>query len=267
MFILSIGSMLESFIYLRKNLYCMDTTILEDLGLTNAEIKVYIALLELGNSSAGRIIEKSKLQNSVVHRALNSLIGDGLISFIKEGKRNIYQATNPENFHHFIDDKRKRFEELLPELKKKQKFSKINNGATVYTGKRGLTELYNTLLNSHGKEYNTFGGGFEVAYNVMGETWWKNIHAKRIAKKIKSRQCFDETIRKFGEELNRKNKKLTTIKFLPDEFAQLQETIIIGDSVGIAIFTENPYGVLIKDKAVAEGYKKQFEVLWKKAKK
>jgi len=37
----------------------MDVSILEDLGLTQAEIKVYLALLELGSSSAGRILEKS----------------------------------------------------------------------------------------------------------------------------------------------------------------------------------------------------------------
>ena len=120
-----------------------------------------------------------------------------------------------------------------------------------------------TLINSGGKEYNTFGGGSQVTYDVMGETWWKNLHIKRISKKIPCRQVFDETIRKFGTNLNKK--RLTNIKFLPKEYAQLQETVIIGDYVGIAIFTENPYGILIKDKAVADGYRKQFEILWKKA--
>ena len=31
-------------------------------------------------------------------------------------------------------------------------------------------------------------------------------------------------------------------------------------SIGIVIFTENPYGILISDTAVADGYKKQFEL-------
>ncbi|MBS3075661.1 hypothetical protein J4429_04345 [Candidatus Pacearchaeota archaeon] len=53
------------------------------------EIKVYINLLELGSSNAGTIIEKSGLQNSVVHRALNSLIEKALINFILEGKKKI----------------------------------------------------------------------------------------------------------------------------------------------------------------------------------
>ena len=98
----------------------------------------------------------------------------------------------------------------------------------------------------------------------MSETWWKNLHARRIFNKIQCRQVFDETIREFGEELNKN--KLTKIKFLSREFEQLQETIIIGDYIGIVIFTENPYGILIKDKLVADGYRKQFEILWKQAK-
>ena len=241
----------------------MDTSILKDLGLTNAEIKVYITLLRLGSSSAGLIIEKSGLQNSVVHRALNSLIEKALISFILKGKRRLYQATNPENFHDFIEDKRRRFDEILPELKQKQQLQNKTTFGEIFKGKRGINQLYLTLLNSGGKEYNTFGGGIQVAKEKMTETWWRNIHTKRIKKKIKSRQVFDETIRKFGIELNKRH--LTNIKFLPKEHAQLQETIIIGDYVGIAIFTENPYGILIKDKAVAEGYRKQFEILWQKA--
>ncbi|KYK26680.1 hypothetical protein AYK26_07280 [Euryarchaeota archaeon SM23-78] len=241
----------------------MDTSVIEDIGLTQAEIKVYITLLETGTSSAGPILEKSGLQNSVVHRALNSLIEKGLISYILEGKKRIYKATDPENFHDFIEKKIKRFDELLPELKKKQQLAKISTSAEVFKGKRGINEMYMTLLNSGGKEYNTFGGGSEVTYDVMGEHWWKSLHTKRIAKKIPCRQVFDETIRKFGDELNKR--PLTKIKFLPKEYAQLQETIIIKDYVGIAIFTENPYGVLIKDKIVADGYRKQFEILWSKA--
>ncbi|MBW2977780.1 hypothetical protein KY331_02960 [Candidatus Woesearchaeota archaeon] len=243
----------------------MNTSILEDLGLTQAEIKVYVALLEIGSSTAGKILEKSGLQNSVVHRALNSLIEKGLISFILEGRRKIYKATNPENFHDFIENKRKRFDQILPELKQKQQLSKISTFGEIFKGKKGLSQMYLTLLNSGSGEYNTFGGGSQVTYDVMGETWWKNLHAKRIARKIPCRQVFDESIKKFGNQLNKR--RLTNIKFLPKEYAQLQETIIIGDYVGIAIFTENPYGILIKDKVVAEGYRKQFEILWEKAKK
>ena len=44
----------------------MDTSILEDIGLTGAEIKVFITLLELGSSTAGKIVEKSATNNSAM---------------------------------------------------------------------------------------------------------------------------------------------------------------------------------------------------------
>src|SRR3989338_1381742 len=169
-----------------------DTEILEDLGLTKTEVKVYLALLELGSSSAGKILEKSKLPNSTVHRDLNSLIVKGLISFILEGKRKVYQASNPENFFEFIADKKRRFENKLP-----------------------------------------------------------------------SRQIFDESVKEGGKEIAKN--PLTKIRYVDKEFAQFQETVISGDFVAIAVFTENPYAFLIKDNSVAESYRKYFELLWKNA--
>src|SRR3989344_9618815 len=102
----------------------MDTTILEDLGLTSGEIKVYMALSELGSSLAGPIIEKTGLQNSVVHRALHSLIAKGLITFIIEGRGKTYQISDPRNFIGYLEDKKRKFEEIIPELEKRKKAAK-----------------------------------------------------------------------------------------------------------------------------------------------
>lgn len=241
----------------------MNTAILEDLGLTQAEIKVYLTLLELGNATAGTILKKCKLQNSVMHRALNSLIEKSLINFIMEGRRKIYQATDPEHFFNFIDDKKTRFEQILPELKKKQTFAKQKETATIYKSIRGIKEVYSIMVNTKAKEYNTFGGGYPCV-DLMGETWWNNLHQRRIKNKLKSRQVFDDTVKKLGADLNKLN--LTNIKFLNKEFYQAQETVIVGDKVAIAVFTENPYAFLIEDKVVADGYRKHFEMLWKIAK-
>lgn len=241
----------------------MDVSILEDLGLTNAEIKVYMALLRLGSSNAQPIIEKADLQSSVVFRALHSLIDKGLINYNLEGKRKNYQATNPENFYHFIDEKRRRFDKILPELKKEQMFAKPKEIATVYKGLRGLKEIYSIMRNTKGKEYNSFGGGKQCE-DLLGEDWWKNHHLKRIANKLPARQVFDDSVRAAGEWNNKQ--RISKVKFLSKEFEQFQETVIVGDNVAINVFTKNPYGFLIQDKVVADGYRKHFELLWKIAK-
>ena len=56
----------------------MDTSALEDLGLSNAESRIYIALLESGPSKTGLIIDRTKLQSSTVYHILGSLIEKGL---------------------------------------------------------------------------------------------------------------------------------------------------------------------------------------------
>ncbi|HLC20267.1 MAG TPA: helix-turn-helix domain-containing protein [Candidatus Nanoarchaeia archaeon] len=241
----------------------MDTSVLEDLGLTGSEIKVYLSLLELGASTAGPIRDKTSLQNSVVHRALLSLINKGLISFILEAKRKLYQATEPEHFYDYIENKKQRFDQLLPELKSKQKRATHHEQASVYKGTRGIAEVYNTLLNSGAKEYLSFGGGKQCEER-MGTFWWENLHTKRIKNKIKSRQVFDETVRLFGSALVKR--PLSQVRYLGKEFAQFQETVIVGEYVAISVFTEKCYSFLLKDKLVADGYKKHFELLWKSAK-
>ena len=241
----------------------MDVEILEDFGLTRSEINVYLTILELGSSGAKAIVNKSELQSSVVYRALDSLAEKGLIGFIMVGKRKIYQSINPEHFLNYINEKKEQFKAILPELKKKQLLAQKIEGATVYKGIRGLKEVYTIMRNAEGDEYLTFGGG-KPCEDLLGTTWWLNHHRKRISNNLPARQIYDNTVKKIGDILNKWKK--TKIKFLSKEFAQFQETVIVGDYVAINVFTESPYSFLIKDKVVAEGYRKHFELLWRIAK-
>ena len=124
--------------------------------------------------------------------------------------------------------------------------------------------MYNLLVNSGAKEYLTYGGGKQCV-SLMGETWWANRHRKRLANKMPARQVWDVTVRSFLKKKFMQT-KLTSIKFLPKEFANFQEIAIVGDYVAITLFTENPYSILIKDPIVANGYKLYFELMWEGAK-
>lgn len=241
----------------------MEKSVLEDLGLSSIEITTYTTLLELGSSHAGSILEKSGLQNSSMHRALNSLIEKGLINFILDGKRKVYQATDPEQFYHFIDEKRRKFSELLPELKAKQQLATSKENASVYKGKRGIIESYYRMINVPGVEYNTYGGGPPCA-DLMGVSWWENLHKKRVDNNLPSRQVFDLSVKSQAEGIE--SNPLTQTRYLSAEFAQFQEIVIVGDHIAINVFTENPYAIIIQDQMVADGYRQHFELLWSIAK-
>lgn len=239
----------------------MDTQILEDLGFTHAEIKIYLTLLELGTSTAGLIIEKSGLQSSVVHLTLNKLVEKGFISFVNEGKRKHYQASDPKNIIEFINEKKEKFEEILPSLLLKQKMAKEKPDIISFKGIRGIKQLLYNLLDAGGKEHHTFGSTKESL--MLGDAFWKAYHKKRAEKGITAKLLFNESLKKWCEQNTYTN---TQYKFTKAGFEPLTETIIRNNCVGIIIWTEKPMGVLIKNKAAAESYDKFFDVLWKNAK-
>lgn len=242
----------------------MDFEILEDLGLSQSEIKVYTKLLEIGTSSAKDIIYKSKLQNSVVHRALNSLIEKGIINYILKGKHKVYSATDPEFFFTYIEDKKKQFENIFPRLKEKQRLQKKETQTSMFKGKRGISEVYHKLISQSKGEFLTFGGSKETT-DFMGLVWWQNMYAKRINNKLSQRHIASTEVLPYIDSFLKM--KLTNMRFLPKEkFSQYQETAIIDDFVAITIFADEGYTILIENKEVADGYRKNFEMMWNLAK-
>ncbi|MBS3124129.1 TrmB family transcriptional regulator [Candidatus Woesearchaeota archaeon] len=239
----------------------MDAQILEDIGLTNAEIKVYIALLELGTATAGPILEKSGLQNSVVHMTLNKLIEKGFVTFIKEGKRNHYQAANPQHISEYINEKKERFEQLLPELLLKQQESKEKPEVITFRGIKGIRELLLELLDAGGKEHHTFGSS--VNSLMLGDAWWLSYHKKRAEKQIKAKLVFNESLKGWCD-VNKYPK--TEYKFTKTGFEPLTETIIRNDKVGIIIWTDKPMGILIYNREAAKSYDHFFQVMWDSSK-
>jgi sugar-specific transcriptional regulator TrmB len=240
----------------------MDTKILEDLGFTNAEIKVYLSLLELGSATAGPIIEKSGLQSSVIHMTLNNLVNKGFVSFVKQGQRNHYQAANPKHISEYIEEKKKQFEEILPQLLEKQQIAQKKSEVVAFRGIKGIKELLNELLEAGGKEHHAFGSS--KAGLMLGDIFWINYHKKRAEKGIKAKLLFNESLR---EWVNKNKGPKAEYKFTKAGFEPITETIIRNDKIGIIIYTEIPVGILIRNKVGADSYNNYFELLWKIAKK
>jgi hypothetical protein len=59
----------------------------------------------------------------------------------------------------------------------------------------------------------------------------------------------------------------TEYRFLPAEFFSPTPIFIYGDKIAMVIFSEPLHGIIIKGKGLAEAYRKQFELLWKHAKR
>ncbi|MFH1589328.1 MAG: helix-turn-helix domain-containing protein [archaeon] len=241
----------------------MDLSILEDLGLSNAEAKVYIALLESGSSKTGNIIKKAKLQSSTVYFILGSLIEKGLVTYSLQGKVKHFQAASPDNIISFLDNKKKRFQEILPDLKQKEVFGKKKNAAKVYEGMKGMEAAFNDILESmkKGEEYYFF----QIANKNLQEKriarFFRTYHLKRSEKGIKVKGLAMVDAKKPMEAIF-KGIKHTKIKyvgeFTPTGLGIYKDKVITMD-------WDELTAIVMQSKSIANSYKKFFEDKWNKS--
>lgn len=237
----------------------MNTKILEDIGLNGSEIKVFLTLVEQGPSYSNNIVEHSKLQNAVVHRSLNSLINKGLVSFVYVGKKKQYQNAPLKTLVEFIDNKKSEVKELVEKLEKKKSLFAEKELPAIYKGRKGIKEIWHLTLEKENSTVLNYGGS-QTAHEYMGDVFWKIYHERRTARNIKVRFLFHESLRWQGDKI--KGMPLSEVKYTPQEFESITETVIFNDYVCIMVYCEEPYAFLIPEGKVAESYKRFFEYLW-----
>ncbi len=234
----------------------MNEKLLESAGLTKLEIKVYLAILDLGSALVGVISRKSGAHRRSVYDVLDRLIEKGLVSYILTNNRRYYQATNPERLTELIKEKQNNIAEILPELMLKFNLAKEKQETNFFRGKEGLKTIFYDQLNE-GKTICIIGGSEQAAEVIR--YFFEKYDKERIRKKIKVKILF-------SREAKSKIKRipLSEIRFLPEGFGGLASTNIYGNKVAIIVWSRtNPLGILIKQKEVAESYLKYFELLWK----
>jgi sugar-specific transcriptional regulator TrmB len=129
--------------------------LLERIGLTNAESKVYLALLELGSSTAGPLIDKAKITPSKVYDLLDKLQRKGLVSVVTQENVRHYEAASPERLVDYLEERertlqmeKEQLQKTLPQLKLLQMSTAHKSQAIIYKDVKGVeTALYSYVRN------------------------------------------------------------------------------------------------------------------------
>ncbi len=244
----------------------MDTTILEDIGLSNSEIAVYLSLLELGESTSGSIIKHSKINSSVVHRALNSLVLKGLISYIVIGKDRHYQSINPDNLISFIEDKKKRLLTILPELQAKKELEKDRNETEMFVGNTAIFSMLNSLIanGKKGEQYLSFSL-IEPHDKPEVVLFYKNFNLRRREKKLAVKVLVNKSVKKIYEAHYTKSLlKKANVRYTSFTFPQ--GLIIFRDYVIFLNWSQQPMAVRVQNKIMAKQYNEFFMNFYNKEK-
>ena len=227
---------------------------LKQAGLTDNESKVYLALVDLGPSLAGQISRKIGLHRRTVYDTTEMLIKKGLIGYILQNNRRLFQASNPNRIIEIINEKQDILMPVIEQLQERYSESKEKQETNFYKGKEGLKTVFEDQLNS--KEILILGAS-PKAYEVL-QFYFKWYDKKRKERKIKVKIITtDKKIEKIP---------LAEIRYLPKKYESPVAVNIYDNKTAIILWAKNPLAILIKEKEIAEGYRKYFELMWGMAK-
>ena len=234
--------------------------VLEKLGLTKTEAKIYLALLDLGPCLAGKISRKTGIHRRNVYDSIERLISKGLVSHILKNNRLTFQAASPERFIEILKGHESAISSILPELA--GKFSQLipKEGVEFYKGKQGLKTSFEDQIRE-GKEILILGASM-LAYDFM-KYYFVWYDKKRIAKKIPVRIIFPISCKP-----KIKNLPLSKIRYLDDSHIGDSSFNVYGNTASIILWDKNnPLSIVIKDVKIAASFRKNFELVWKISKK
>ena len=241
--------------------------ILQELGLTQREIKVYLALLELGLTTTGPIIKRSEVPNSKIYEVLESLQNKGLVSWIIKGKTKYFQASNPKQLLTLLKDKQRKIEEILPELEMKQKLSQSKKSVELFEGVKAIKSMLQGLIQDikKGEDWYGFATGISSTNKEVEEfyEWWGwlkfNVKLKdHLLVSSFNKKEFEASLR---DEDKKAMKKLGILRFSNVSFPG--DTAIFRDYVMIFNWDGIPTATLITNESLAKEYKDFFLGIWK----
>ncbi len=241
--------------------------ILTKFDISPTAAKTYIALLELGKTSADKLAKRVGTYKANVYDALDRLIERGLASYVIEGKKKFYFATRPEKLFSTLDDRKQKaieeydemkkdIEKIMPKLSASYESIKEKNIFEIYQGKKGYRAMILDILRKKPKYWKGFGNLQVYEFFPQNfQKWFKGIPFMLFS--TKSNEMLERL------ENTRKTTEVKTI-WLPEELYMPIVWVLFGDNLLIIIYEPDIIALRIKSDQIVKTFGNQFDYLWKK---
>jgi predicted transcriptional regulator len=238
--------------------------ILQKVGLSLNESRVYEALLYLGEINVNKISIKSKVHRRNVYDSLNKLIEKGLASesFIKGEK--VFKAINPERLKEMIKEKESALDSFLPDMKNLYKSVEPDAEAYFFRGVEGFKNYLQLILEQ--KQTVHFIGAKAFWLDPRLKHYLPHFEKERKRLGIKFMHLFDHEVKKEKPEIIELVGK--PYRFLPKDYSSATAVDIFGDYVVTFVgvkpgeLDQEPLQFVLKSKLLADGYRQFFKFMW-----
>lgn len=239
------------------------TTVLENLSLNQAEITVYLLLLQGLGLSIAELCERTPFHRPRVMQILSMLEARGLVVTRMSGRRIKYQAASPyvlvEQAKNALSD----VKHALPELIELQNKHQQNEQIRVVHGEQGLAACFLDVVVSLGKEGTFYQISSAKDQQFVDSLVPAEYRPIRDAKGLERRAI---TTRYVGSHKQpRLERSMRFIEESDEVFEHNVIQFIYGDKVALLDFNTLT-GTIIQNKAIADFQRSVFLTLYKRLK-
>lgn len=246
----------------------MNTKILEEIGLTKTEIKIYLALLKLGQTTTTKIVREANIHASKVYEFLDRLIQKGLVTYVIKANKKHFTGAEPGYLKEFlrekqrlIEEQKKQIDNLIPELSILRKQNEDQIEFQIYEGLRGIKSFYEKMLSNLKKGDTSYLLGAPKIANEKLEGYLLDWHERRQKKGVKLKAIYDTDNKEYGKV--RAKMKHSQVRYLPKYISSPMWIEISNDYMAIGhIKGNNAILFSIKDSTIAKGYLDYFSLIW-----
>ena len=250
----------------------MDLESLQKIGLTRGEIKVYQALLNLGECTKTKLAKESGISPSNIYDVTNRLVEKGIISKIEKNNISHFSPSSPKRLMDFINQKEEELKKerdivnnIIPSLLMKYKKTEEDTKIQVFQGWKGLETIFEDLLSEcvRGDKCYVFGAS-ESENKEKADIFFYKYSKLREKRGIMTYAILNKTLKGREERTGRFLKsKNYNIRFLPQSTPA--EIMMYKNVTCIIILTSNPLVIRVRGEDVVSSFKQYFDTLWEVA--
>ncbi len=235
--------------------------LVKELGLSDLEARVYFSTLSLGPTTVLKIARSSEIKRSTVYSVLEDLIKKGFMRVEPKGFKRLFAAENPRALERALEDRRKRFRTVLPELEALYNQREGSSVIKYYEGIKAVKGVYESLLLELRPHMDYMVIANIQQWLAADEDFFLKWRVKRSKLKLNSRLIFEDNEQGQQFKKNAAN-YFEAVKLLPTE-RHVDTSLVITPTKAIIHQYTEPVSVLVNEsKASLLLYREMFEMIW-----
>ncbi|OHA12762.1 MAG: hypothetical protein A3J10_03575 [Candidatus Sungbacteria bacterium RIFCSPLOWO2_02_FULL_54_10] len=233
-----------------------------EAGLSPKQAAVYEACLEAGPTTIPEIAINTHIKRTTVYGIVDELTERGLLQETFRGKRKCYHAKDPAAILTMLEEKKKRFAEVLPELSELFVSHHVRPRISFFEGREGVKKIYDDVLDCRSKQLKQIVR-VRQHNDAVGDAFIKEFIRRRVARGIVTHNLHPKSGDLYSSERGMEDpKRRRYVRYLPPNVFHAAIIMIYDHKVAMVSTKAENFGFIIESKEFSSTLSAYFDFMW-----